>query len=72
MSDHDTDLANLLRRAIRPVGAAQPRRDLWHDVRARLDRTERRVRWFDWAIAGAAAAGLAALPEVLATLLYLL
>lgn len=72
MTDHETDLARLLRRAVPPLGAEQPRRDLWNEVRARLDQRERRMPWFDWAIAAAAAMGLAALPEVLPTLLYLL
>lgn len=72
MTDGFDELAALLRRAVPPVKAERPRRDLWLDVRARLHRTERRVPWLDWAIAAGAAAGLAALPEVLPSLLYLL
>lgn len=72
MTDHDNDLARLLRRAVPPLGAEQPRRDLWNDVRARLDDRDRHVAWFDWAIAAAAATGLVVLPEVWPTLVYLL
>lgn len=72
MTDHDDALARLVRRAVRPVGAERPRRDLWIDVRARLDRPGRRTPWIDWAIAAVTAASVAALPEVLPTLLYLL
>ena len=68
----DPDLARLLRRALPPVGAQAPRRDLWSDVRARLDRRQRPVAWLDWVVAAAAAAGIAALPDMLPTLLYLL
>jgi hypothetical protein len=67
----DNDLARLLRRAVPPLGAEQPRHDLWNDVQARLDQPKR-MAWFDWAIAAAAAAGLVVLPEVWPTLLYLL
>ena len=68
----DPELTRLLKGAIPPRGVEPPRRDLWTDVRARLDQGERRVNWLDWAIAAAAAAGFAALPELLLTLLYLL
>lgn len=72
MTDHHNDLARLLRRAVPAVGADQLRRDLWNDVRSRLDQRDRHVAWFDWAVVAAAATGLAVLPEVLPTLLYLL
>jgi hypothetical protein len=68
----DPELTRLLKQAIPPLGGEPPRRDLWTDVRARLDRGERRVNWLDWVIATAAAAGFAALPELLPALLYLL
>jgi len=68
----DPELTRLLRGAVPPLGAEPPRRNLWTDVRARLDRGARRVPWLDWAIAAAAAAGFAALPELFPTLLYLL
>jgi hypothetical protein len=72
MTNHDNDLARLLQRAAPPLGAERPRRDLWIEVRARLDRREGHLAWFDWVIAAAAATGLAVLPEVWTTLLYLL
>lgn len=68
----DPELTRLLQQAIPPLGDEPPRRDLWPDVRAGLDRGERRVNWLDWIIAAAAAAGFAALPELFPALLYLL
>ncbi len=72
MTDPEARLTGWLRRAVPPLGAEAPRRDLWPDVRARLERGRRPVPWVDWAIAAAAVAGFATWPDVLSTVLYLL
>ena len=72
MTDADEDLTRWLRRAVPPLGAEAPRRDLWPDLQVRLESGRRPLSWVDWAIAAAAAAGIATQPYVLSTVLYLL
>jgi hypothetical protein len=59
-----------LRRVLSPMGDVELRRDLWPAMLRRLERPGWRVGWLDWAVAGLAAAWLAAFPESIGGLLY--
>ena len=65
----DERLKELLRGAISPPDAEEPRRDLWPQMAARL---EERLRWsyIDLGLAAAAAVALAVFPEWLWLLAY--
>lgn len=70
MSDDLGPIKEALRRAVRPMPQAGPRRDLWPDLARRM--TGHRVAWFDWMVAAAAVGASVGLPAVVPTLLYLL
>ena len=72
MTDADENLTRWQRRAVAQHGAEAPRRDLWPDIQVRLESGRRPLSWVDWAIAAAAAAGIATQPDVVSTVLYLL
>lgn len=58
-------LRSLLRAALPPIAARDPRRDLWPLMLRRLDRKPASVPWFDFVMAGVAAAALIAFPQVI-------
>jgi hypothetical protein len=67
----DEDLRDLLKRAIRPAGNTELRRDLWPEMLQRLDQRQPiGVPWFDWVLAALASAALIFFPGVIPALLY--
>ena len=67
---NDEELRELLRRAMPPAGSREPERDLWPRMLRQLDRAPVRVPWWDFALAGAAAAGLMVFPEIIPWVLW--
>jgi hypothetical protein len=68
--NEDQRLEQLLRRAIGPVGDGEPARDLWPDVRRRIERARPGLSWLDWTLAAAAAGWLLLFPSAIPGLLY--
>jgi hypothetical protein len=67
----DRDLRDLLKQSIAPVEDVELRRDLWPQMRKRLEQQQPiRVPWFDWALAAVAGAALFFFPGVIPALLY--
>ena len=66
------ELKKLLKGAAPPVGETELRRDLWPEMRRRLEaRTVRvRVPWWDWALLAGASLLLLLFPGVIPALLY--
>lgn len=67
---NDETVRQLLRKVLPPVVDAGPERDLWLEVRQRLDQQRLHVSWFDWALAAAVVVCLVLTPELLPVLLY--
>jgi hypothetical protein len=66
---NDDRMQELLRRAIAPA-ETEPARDLWPDMRRRIDERTLRVSWLDWALVAATLAFCAVFPESILPLLY--
>ena len=71
MNERDEqELKELLQRHI-PRADAEPRRDLWPQMRGRMESPPaKRWLWFEWALAGALVAGLLVNPGTILVLLY--
>ncbi len=63
-------LKELLRVAMPALGEAEPNRDLWPEMRQRMDRQTIRVSAFDWALIAAVLVWLAMDPQGALALLY--
>ncbi|MGB8260727.1 MAG: hypothetical protein WCE75_10275 [Terracidiphilus sp.] len=74
MNSHEEErLKQMLRAAIEPVGAgAEPARDLWPAMLARMTVVAPRMPWYDWALAGSVAVLAAFFPASIPLLLYYL
>ena len=73
MTEREMDeLKKLLKGAVPPVGKAELRRDLWPEMRRRLEEHTIRVRvpWWDWALLAGASLLLLLFPGVIPALLY--
>jgi len=72
MSDDAPDerLRRAVRNALAPADPAGPSRDLWPELRRRIERQPARVSRLDWALLAALLAFLVVFPEGLVTLLY--
>ena len=70
MNEYDEKLRELLRSAMPPVDSREPERDLWPRMLARLERRPARIPWWDFALAGAALAGLVVFPEMIPWVLW--
>jgi len=68
--NQDERLRSLLRDALPPAGASAPGRDLWPRMLHRMRRPPTRVSWLDFALAGAAAAGFIAFPQLIPWVLW--
>ena len=62
-------MEDLLRRAVPPADG-ELKRDLWPDMRRRLDEQTLRVSRFDWALIAAVVAAVALFPQSILPLLY--
>jgi hypothetical protein len=65
-----TNMRDKLRDALPPLQHAELRRDLWPEMRRRLERPQVRVPWFDWALLAVSAAAAIFFPALIPTLLY--
>jgi hypothetical protein len=65
----DEEIRKLLKQAYAPVGH-EPRNDLWPAMRGRLEEGERRLPWYDWALAGAVLGAVAFFPQLILVLVY--
>jgi len=73
MTEREMDeLKTLLKGAVPPVGETELRRDLWPEMRRRLEQGTVRVRmpWWDWALLAGASLLLLFFPGVIPALLY--
>jgi hypothetical protein len=71
MNDHDREkLAALLKSALPPMRDRALPGDLWPKMLRRLDRRPVRFAWFDFALAGMAAAGFIAFPSMIPWILF--
>ena len=72
MDERDGALQELVNRAVGGPVDRELKRDLWPDMRRRLERPTIRIPWWDWALAAALLLGLLWLPETVPAVLYLL
>jgi hypothetical protein len=66
----DEELMAELRSVLPPMGGQALEKDLWPRMLKRMERQPVRLNWFDWVLAGAAAAGFAAFPAVIPWVLF--
>jgi hypothetical protein len=66
---HEIELRKLLKKGLGPPDR-ELRRDLWPEMVRRMEKGERRVPWFDWALLAAATASLLFVPQMIPVLLY--
>ncbi len=67
---NDKQLRELLRENIAPLADVSLRRDLWPEMRRKLDEPGVRVPWFDWALAALVAILCLFFPEAVLGLLF--
>ena len=72
MNERDEALKELLQRAAPGPADRELRRDLWPEVRSRLDRPPVHIPLLDLALAAALLLCLLLFPETITTVLYLL
>jgi hypothetical protein len=65
----EMEVRRMLKRSM-PQADGELGRDLWPAVLQRMEKSQKRVPWFDWALLGAAALGLACVPQMIPMLLY--
>lgn len=65
----DRELQHFLKQGVPPADA-ELKRDLWPAMLRRMDKSERRVPWFDWVLLGALTACLLFVPRMIPMLLY--
>lgn len=66
----EEDLKRVLKAALPPVGDSEPRRDLWPELRRRIESEPTGFAWLDWLLAAGAAAWLLLFPTAIPALLY--
>lgn len=72
MNDMDRATEELLKRAVRPMGTAEPERDLWPAMLRRMEARPAAPPWWDWALAGGVALFALSCPATIPLLLYYL
>lgn len=72
MNEHDEALKQLLQRAAPGPADRELKRDLWPEMRQRLERPPVHIPWGDWAIAATLLVCLLLFPESIPAVLYLL
>jgi hypothetical protein len=65
----DVKLKEFVKRGAAPADG-ELRRDLWPEMLRRMEQSEGRVPWFDWALLALAGAGLLLAPQIIPMLLY--
>ena len=70
MTERDEALKELLQRAAGGPADRELKRDLWPEMRRRLERPQIRVPWWDWALAAALLLCLILFPEAIPAVLY--
>jgi hypothetical protein len=66
---NDQEIQKLLKQVYAPV-RQELRHDLWPEMRRRLEEGERRLPWFDWALAGAILGAVAFFPQLILVIVY--
>ena len=72
MNEQDEALKQLLQRAAAGPGDGELKRDLWPEMRQRLERPPVRIPWEDWALAATLILCLLLFPKAIPAVLYLL
>jgi len=72
MNEQDEALKQLLQRAAASAADRELKRDLWPEMRRRLERPPVRIPWGDWALAAALLLCLLLFPQTIPAVLYLL
>jgi len=72
MNEPDEALKDLLRRAAPGPADRELKRDLWPEMRRRLERPPVQLPWEDWALAATLLLCLLLFPETIPAVLYLL
>ena len=72
MNVQDEALKQLLQRAAPGPADRELKRDLWPEMRQRLERPPVQIPWGDWALAAMLLLGLLLFPETIPAVLYLL
>jgi hypothetical protein len=72
MNEQDEALKQLLQRAAPGPTDRELKRDLWPEMRQRLDRPPVQIPWEDWALAATLLLCLLLFPETIPAVLYLL
>jgi hypothetical protein len=72
MNEQDEALKQLLQRAAHGPTDRELKRDLWPEMRQRLDRPPVQIPWGDWALAATLLLCLLLFPETIPAVLYLL
>ncbi len=67
---NDKTLAELLRKAMAPVGEARLEQDLWPKMLRKLDVRAFRLAWFEWALIALVAVWLILWPEAIPVFFY--
>jgi hypothetical protein len=68
--DEFNDLREQLLGVLPAIRQPELRRDLWPEMRRRLEESHVRVPWFDWALLGVAGAAAIFFPALIPALLY--
>jgi hypothetical protein len=71
MNEHDRALKELLQRAAPGPADRELKRDLWPEMRQRLERPPVQIPWGDWALAATLLLCLLLFPETIPSVLYL-
>jgi len=66
----DDRIRSLIADAMKPIDDAELKRDLWPEMRRRLDRQPMRISMLDWALIAALLLWIVLLPQGALTLLY--
>jgi len=66
----DQRIRDLLKRTFPPLGDVEPSRQLWPQLRRRMEGPVLRVPWFDWAVVALLPAWCVAFPKAVLFLVY--
>jgi hypothetical protein len=66
---NDEDIRKLLKQAYAPVREELPH-DLWPAMRRRLEESETRLPWYDWALAGLVVGAVAFSPQLILLIVF--